>query len=242
MSVRTVWFAHEKRLVVVCLVSSVASCYRHVHIPNAPTSATTRSEQVAYYEQFRTESAEQVTRTMPLPNGQSQSRQEFAYIRLQNGMCVEDPEDLRPAVAPHSVTSHALDNIRTLSVVNTIVTASGGTMAAIGAGLLINAFTSASREATSAIIGASLLVAATFTAIFERTTIRSRISSEREYALLTYNDSLRERVGLCGDGTTLGDCANASTVPDAGIHSVDASPSTDASTSPNTILVPISVD
>ena len=193
------------------LLSSQVRCGGFVHIPVAPYPTGPIAERREYLQQYRAVSVEEQVVTAYV-NGRFQSSVVFSGVRLANRELVQDPNDLRPAIGPQSQSALALDRLAQTESIRTAVVASGA-IGLIGGALL--AFFGATPTVGGGsnvgvfVTGFSLGSAGLITLLTQPYIFAQLLGAERERAFIMYNESLREAVGLCGDGTHLGDCANA---------------------------------
>ncbi len=213
-----------KRLLALVVVGAfgVEACGgpAHLQLPTAPDQGAPREARMAAYRRYRPTDA-MITHRLTV-NGYGQvvsANTSLDSVTLADGTQVTYPEDLSPLVHPSSETAQAARtsaNLRTPSA----WLYWGGSAALVGSLFLLipAAITSAddwdSRGMripgddtlmwTTVGVAAVGLVAGLVGAV-----LGMRSSSQRQRAFSTYDSSLRERLGLCSDGTQIGDCPNA---------------------------------
>lgn len=198
------------RALTLAAAIACVGCGQSVHIPIAPFPTGDVAIRREYYRRYRARNVEEAVVTGYV-NGRFTASVVFAGIRLANGDLVVDPEDLRPAIGNNSYSSQALDRRAHIESARTTVVV-GGIVATIG-GLLL-AFLGPNRNAagmsdpTVPIIGTTIAGLGLSTVLIQQPFFNRLSGAERERALIMFNESMREAVGLCGDGTRLGDCAN----------------------------------
>ncbi len=177
----------------------------HAQIPAAPQETASLSTRRAYYRRYHMTEINHVG--TPWVHGLF-SPGNAMRARLADGQTVADPADLRPALRSNSRSMVALRRANDVDVTFGVLYVAGFVLLGVGSlGLGSNGFgagSSGSFAWTIASLAAANVVLQLDLWVFGRI-----VGGERERALLLYNDSLRERLALCGDGTEMGDCADA---------------------------------
>lgn len=199
------------RSVTLALSASLAlqACAAHVQLPPTPDRTAPLPTRVGAYNALRP-TATQTTQTITMNRygmvtGASTS---LDFIMLANGTQVAYPDDLVPLVDANSVTAVAANQSASARGVGRGLVGGGIGGMLLGTVLLIPAFTS--DDGNALLYGSiGLFTAGLVVYLIGQIGFLSSSASERVRAFMTYDNSLRERLGLCGDGTQMGDCVNA---------------------------------
>lgn len=177
-----------------------AGCVRHVQLPRAPSSMAPLAERHNYYRQYRARTIDHRPVAWIGPQA----------IALGNGETIYATEDILPAISPSSLSAVAIRRQQEQRTYFWLFESVGLGFYCDGVPRLFSGPTSGSAGPTTEYFTSTILplvISVGFVGlalVFERNS-----THERHRALIYYNDSLRERLGLCGDGTQLEDCASA---------------------------------
>lgn len=198
-------------------------CGVHVQLPTAPDRAAPIAHRYGFYQAHRPAALQTTTRYMVnqfgMVTGTSTS---LDAMVLANGTSVQYPEDLHPLVDPESPTAQSAERARRSRGLATGLIAGGVTGMILGAALMIPAFSSSygsdysssDRGVNSGMLWTSvgLMLAGTVTYFVGLFGPNATASQERANAFAGLDASLRARVGLCGYGEQIIDCASQSPV------------------------------
>jgi hypothetical protein len=140
----------------------------------------------------------------------------IAGVTLADGTPIYYSSDLLPAVRPDSLTAQAIDEERQASYNASLITGVSLGLSAAGlAGTLLTILSSGrgSTPVAPLVLFVSVTVGSLTTATVGGLLFASQASIQRERALYTFDQSLRARLNLCGDGTVPGDCAEMPSHP-----------------------------
>jgi len=213
-----------KKAVIVVMSGALAlqACGAHVQLPNTPDRTAPIQARVGAYNRLRPTAALTTQHLMVNRYGQVMSSStSLDFISLADGSQVIYPEDLAPTVDANSVTVQA--GMQSASARRTATGLSLGGLGGmlLATGLLIpgignaightdyNTDTSTPGDGTLLYASIGVFVASTVLYFIGQFAFGSTASRERLRAFSTYDNSLRERLGLCGDGNAMGDCVNA---------------------------------
>ena len=205
-------------LVLVATLSLEACVGGHVQLPPAPPREAPLPVRVQAYNRFRPVAMQEtLTIQMNRYGGVTNSSTTLDNVRLADGTAVVYPEDLAPMVDPSSVTAQASRRSVALREPGLWLEAGGGLALLVGLGMVFPAAltTTDNPDGTttrgdSALLWTSVgFMSVGLIAALIGLGYSAGSSSERQRAFMTYDNSLREHLGLCGDGTQIGDCVNA---------------------------------
>jgi len=211
-----------KKTFTILVVMSlwVEACGGHIQFPPTPDRSASRETRVAAYNRYRPTEAMHTQHLTVNRYGQVLSAStSLNFVMLADGTQVAYPEDLSPLVNPTSVTAQAARESANFRAPAAWLYWGGAASTLAGLALLIPAASASADEydargmrtpGDDTLFWTSVAVMSTgLVAMLIGGLLGTRSSSERQRAFMTYDTSLRERLGLCGDGTQIGDCPNA---------------------------------
>lgn len=230
MSVNKLSQARGKSLLVLSAVT-LAGCLGHVHVPQPPSASAPLATRQEYYDNYRVEREEVGTRMFSGGPGRSSSGPAALGFRLANGTLVRDAQDIAHVVDSQSMSGVALTRARGYERTSTPLLVSATIASLVGWSLLTVGILQGYGFESVRIVGATLGTAGVLGLGFDLFLLDRPAVRERERAMVLFNDSLRDRLGLCGDGTHIGDCASA-TPPASDVPSTTGSGNSDIARPP----------
>lgn len=218
MALRTITARRGVAALLACALAA-QGCGVHVQLPSAPDRSAPVQHRYSFYQQHRAAAMQTTTRytvnQFGMVTGASTS---LDSLVLANGTAVQYPEDLHPLVDPDSPTAQSADRARRARRISTGLVAGGVAGMLLGVALLIPALTSSvdygssadiERDGSNALLWSSLGVLTASTVVYFVGLFGpgATASQERVNAFTALDASLRRRLGLCGVGDTITDCA-----------------------------------
>jgi hypothetical protein len=191
-----------------------SGCMAHVPLPEAPTTASHPVRMQAYHT-FRPVSMQYTTTVSYGRYGVTGMSTAATGLMLANGTNVFFPEDLVPLAGANSPTAVAAREHESANNTADILTWSGVGASVLGMALfswgMLGGFNSFSSSSSG--FGVPLMITGGVLSLGGGITVlvgsgfRGHAARQREAAYQLYDQSLRQNLGLCGDGSQLGDCA-----------------------------------
>ena len=201
---------------------ALEACGAHVQLPTTPDRTAPLPARVGAYNTLRPTSTQQTQHITVNRYGQVMSAStSLDFLMLADGTQVAYPEDLNPTVDANSTTAQAALRSQSARSTGSWLMAGGLVGSLLGAGLMVPGILNAvgttdyatgrSEPGDNTLLFTSIgIFSAGLVAYFiGQIGFLSPAASERVRAFSTYDNSLRERLGLCGDGMQMGDCVNA---------------------------------
>jgi hypothetical protein len=186
----------------------------HVPLPEAPTTAPHPVRMQAYHT-FRPVSMQYTTTVSYGRYGVTGVNTAATGLTLANGTNVFFPEDLLPLAGANSPTAVAARDHESANNTADILMWSGVGASVLGMGLfgwgMFSGFGGGRGLNTPLLITGSVVSLGGAITILVGSGFRGHAARQREAAYQLYDQSLRQNLGLCGDGSQIGDCAPSRT-------------------------------
>lgn len=192
----------------VCMISLQHCFLGSVRIPQAPMATAPQPVREQYFNAYRPMNGVELAAMNP-ERRDTLGLTPRSVLFLANGNRVENPLDLAPAINTESLAGRAMRSLRdqeyaarTLLYSSLAATVMGSFFFVLGttqfqAGTSVHPMTY--FGATIGGIGA--------VGLYVDALLWFALPGMRDHIFTTYEDSLRDRLGFCGDGTHVGDCA-----------------------------------
>jgi hypothetical protein len=198
---------------------ALTGCMGHLALPAAPPREASYPMRVQAYNNFRPLAIQYTTVVSTGRYGTSASTSATGLL-LANGTHVTWPEDLLPLVGPSSPMAYEARETHRVQSIGAALSLSGMGGVFLGVGLFAAgvAMLFSGSHAGETIGGPLAIGGATVTLTAPIPLIiglgfSGAGARHRETAYQLYDQSLRQNLGLCGDGTQIGDCPSAMGVP-----------------------------
>lgn len=212
-----------RRGVAAVLAGALAAqgCGVHVQLPAAPDRAAPVQHRYSFYQQHRPAALQ--TRTVLHFNryGYGGTSTYVDALTLADGTSVQRAEDLAPLVDPDSPTAQAAERSRRARSLSGGLLVGGLAASILGLGLMIPGITNLSGSSSSGRgdgdgtlfwTGLGFAAAGTILSLVAAYGPGATANEERINAFTALDASLRNRLGLCGVGEQLTDCATQSPI------------------------------
>jgi hypothetical protein len=196
---------------------ALSGCMAHVALPEAPTSAP-YPVRVQAYNAHRPLSMQYTTTVSYGRYGVTGVNTAATGLVLANGANVFHPEDLIPMAGQNSPSAAAARESQSANSTADILFWSGIGASLLGTGLALGSLFTNGGSSYSGInwplfgVGMGVGLGGSIT-ILVGSGFRGAAARHRETSYQLYDQSLRQNLGLCGDGTQMGDCGAGGAMP-----------------------------
>jgi hypothetical protein len=206
---------------LVAVSLSLTGCAAHVAFPRAPPRDAPYVARVQAYNAYRPLAVQYTTTVSNSRYGGSSVSTVATGLLLANGTRVVYPEDLIPLAGdPSPMTNMARETLRVQSIGTALVWSGFGALL-VGTGLVVGGFMSLFTGSVSGnsaalplmVTGGAFMLTAPIILTLIGGGFGVAAARNRETAYQLFEPSLRQNLGLCGDGTQLGDCPTADSSP-----------------------------
>jgi len=195
------------------LLLGLPGCLAHVQLGELPSRTASFAERERAYERLQPVVALETT-YIPTANSSGVSlHSEISFMRLADGTQVEAPEDLVAAVYPESITAQQARLSASYRRASAWVRVGEVAQALVAGGFFVASMMHRSSTGSWPDVGLLATAAVLGLAAGVGETVRfylSDVSADHgRRAFMSFDESLMQRLGLCGRGRDVLDCAGA---------------------------------
>ena len=193
------------------------ACNAHVQLPAAPAPTAPANERVGFYRSYRPIAAFGTMRyTVGTFGAMGPVTTTFDHLQLANGTAVSNPTDLTQVVGEDSPTAQAARSAESSQDLATGFLLGGVGLSITGLILALTGMGSfLEGDRTTFWVGAGVMVGGSVMMSIGRWGFGASAASQRAAAFGSYEGSLRTRLGVCGEGEYVHDCAPGLSAPSA---------------------------